>query len=399
MCFTGRYRLIWVQIPASPLVFKRGKMIKQWYATATIVGTIVGAGVLGLPYAISRAGFGVGVIHILVIAALMLILGLYLGEVILRTHGKHQLTGYAERYLGKWGKRLMAFSMVFGIYGALIAYLIGEGEVLAALFGGQPIFYTLIFFIAASSLVYVGVKSVSRSEFILSFIKIIILISLCAMLIPSVKTQNLTMATKDFFDLLFPFGVILFAFGGLMAIPEAREVLVRKEKKLKKAIIYAYLIPAIFYILFALVVVGATGAGTTELATIGLGLIGTKIFIFANVFAVLTLATPYLTLGLALQEMYEYDYKLKRPLAFLLSCVLPFALFLAGVRSFINTIAITGVIGIGLGGVLVVLMFWKAKKNYEREPEYTLRKNTWLGALLIAIILLGAAFEIWMALF
>ncbi len=374
-------------------------MNKQWYATATIMGTIVGAGILGIPYVIAKSGFFVGLVHIILIALFMMILSLYLGEVLLRTHGKHQLTGYAEKYLGKWGKRLMAFSMIFGLYGALIAYLIGEGEALSSIFGGQPLFYTVIFFIVASAFVYIGVKSVSKSELILSFIKIAILVSLCALIIPSVKIENLMPISSNVFNLLYPFGVILFAFSGIPAIVEAREVLAKNESLFKKSIIYAYTIPIPIYIIFALVVVGTTGAGTTELATAGLSLISKKILIFANLFAVLTLATPFLTLGLALQEMYEYDYKLKRQLAFVLSCVLPFVLFLAGIRSFVGVMGIAGALGPGLAAILIVLMFWKAKKKSERIPEYTIKKNFVLGLLLMLVFLLGAAYEIYAALF
>jgi amino acid permease len=374
-------------------------MNKQWYATATIMGTIVGAGILGIPYVIAKSGFFVGLVHIILISLFMMILSLYLGEIILRTHGRHQLTGYAEKYLGKWGKRLMMFSMIFGIYGALIAYLIGEGEALSAIFGGQPLFYTIIFFIAASSFIYIGVKSVSKSELFLSFIKIAILISLCALLIPSVKIENLMPVSSNLFNLLYPFGVILFAFSGIPAIVEAREVLAKNENLFKKSIIYAYTIPIIIYIIFTLVVVGTTGAGTTELATAGLSLISKKILIFANIFAVLTLATPFMTLGLALQEMYEYDYKLKRQLAFALSCVIPFVFFLAGIKSFVGVMGIAGALGPGLAAILIVLMFWKAKKKSERIPEYTIKKNVWLGLLLMLVFLLGAAYEIYIALF
>ena len=78
--------------------------------------------------------------------AALLLVNLMAGEIVLRTKKQHQLTGYAEKYLGKWGKRLMMFSMAFSIYGALTAYLIGEGEVLKAIFRwGDPLWYSIIF--------------------------------------------------------------------------------------------------------------------------------------------------------------------------------------------------------------------------------------------------------------
>ena len=130
------------------------KNFRLYEATATMVGSIIGAGILGIPYVVSQAGFLVGFINLVVLGVIVFVLYLYLGEIILRTPGKHQLTGYAERYLGVWGKRLMLVSMVFGIYGALIAYLLGVGQAVAALLGGNALFYSLIFLAIVATIIY-----------------------------------------------------------------------------------------------------------------------------------------------------------------------------------------------------------------------------------------------------
>src|SRR3989344_800615 len=91
-------------------------------AIATLAGTVIGAGILGIPYIVQKTGFMVGLAYIIIIGLSVMIVNLCLGEVVLRTEGKHQLTGYAQKYLGKYGKWLMTFSMVVGIYGALTAY-------------------------------------------------------------------------------------------------------------------------------------------------------------------------------------------------------------------------------------------------------------------------------------
>src|SRR3989338_1058820 len=101
---------------------------------STLVGIVIGAGIFAIPYVMAKAGFITGVINLLVLGSVTLLLYLYLGEIVLRTKGKCQLTGYAERYIGKKGEALMAFSLVFSTYGAMIAYLIGIGGSLEALF-------------------------------------------------------------------------------------------------------------------------------------------------------------------------------------------------------------------------------------------------------------------------
>ena len=69
-------------------------MVKHfWGAVATMIGTIIGAGVLGIPYVIAKAGFVTGIIVIVGLGLLMMLMFLYFGEVVLRTKGKHQMTG------------------------------------------------------------------------------------------------------------------------------------------------------------------------------------------------------------------------------------------------------------------------------------------------------------------
>ena len=84
-------------------------------AVATLVGTIIGAGVLAIPYSMKKAGFLTGLLILVVLSIAVLFLFLFVGEIVLRTKGNHQLTGYAEKYLGKTGKALMLFAVIFAI--------------------------------------------------------------------------------------------------------------------------------------------------------------------------------------------------------------------------------------------------------------------------------------------
>jgi amino acid permease len=102
--------------------------------TSILVGTCIGAGILGIPFVAAKAGFFTALIYIIAVGLITYLINMYLGEVSLRTKQKHQIVGYAEKYLGKRGKRLMEFATVFGIYAAIIAYMVGVGESLSFLF-------------------------------------------------------------------------------------------------------------------------------------------------------------------------------------------------------------------------------------------------------------------------
>jgi len=366
---------------------KRGERFFE--AVTILTGTVIGAGILGIPYVVARAGFYTGILVILGIGFAILMMNLFLGEIILSTKGKHQLTGYAEKYLGKVGKTLMCVAMFFGIYGALIAYLIGEGRALFEITGMfTPVFWSFMFFALMAALVFSGVKTIGKSEFILFIGIFIIVILISVSTFPHVNASNLV--GFDLKKMLLPYGAILFAYIGTAAIPEMSEILKKRKKWFKDAIVIGSVIPLGVYILFTFVVVGVNGLSTTEVASIGLGkAIGYHMIVFGNVFAIFLMATSFLTLALALMEMYNYDYGINKGVSWFLACFIPLFIFLGGVTSFIKTITIAGAVAGGIDGILIVLMFHKVKKMGEREPEYTVKPRMWLSFLLVLMFVVG----------
>ncbi len=360
-------------------------------AIATLVGTIIGAGILGIPYVIAQAGFWTGILDIVVLGGIVLLLYLYLGEVVLRTKGLHQLPGYAEKYLGKIGKRLMVFAMLFGNYGALIAYIIGVGAALTAIFGGSSLMYSLIFFAVMALIIYIGLKAVGESE--LAMLPFIIGVILFITIASISKIDVINFTSFNLSKVLIPYGVILFAFLGASAVPVMREQLIRNEKQLKKAILIGGLIPIVAYLIFAVAIVGVTGMTTTEVATIGLGtVIGKYMVIVGNLLAIITMSTSFLALGLALKEVYNYDYKLNKKLSWLLTVTPPLVIAVLGLTTFIKIIGLSGVIAGGVEGTLITLMALKAKKKGNRKPEYKIPINFLIAFILIAVFVFGAGY-------
>jgi len=369
-------------------------MRKLWYAAATIMGGVIGAGILGIPFVFAKAGILYGMINLAVVALLVLTVYLYMGEVMLRTNGIHQLTGYAEKYLGKIGKGLMAFALIFGIYGALIAYLLGIGDILTALLGGQPFFYITAIFIVFSALIYAGIKVVSKSEFLFSYLKIAVFATLIISMIAFFKFSNIHAAQFSLKTSLLPYGVVLFSLMAFPSLPEAREILVNEEKDMKKVLLISTLIPTIIYALFALFFIGVLGNNVGEVAILTLNSVGYLQFILGFVFAALAMTTAYLSLGLALQEMYEYDYKINHNISFLLTCIMPYVLIILGIKSFVRTLSMVGAVAGGLTAILIVLMFLESKKKGERHPEYVIKRHKILGWIIIVLFALGIVHEI-----
>ena len=371
-------------------------------AVATLVGFVVGAGILGLPYVFAQSGVLTGILSVLAIGLAVMILNLMIGETSLRTRASHQLVGYAERYLGENGKKLMLIFLLLGWYGAMIAYIIKTGQFLSALLNPiinlNPIYYSIIFALLGSYLVFKGLKIIEKTEFWMITLLFIILAVIAIFTIPSVQTQNITEFNLSQF--WFPFGVVLFAFGGAGAIPEMREELKNNKKLIKKAIIIGTIISAAIYILFPILIVGVTGLNTTDGAILGLGqAMGYKMLALGSLFGILTMTTSFIAIGLAIKEIFKFDYRDNEIQSSFLATVVPFItaiiiILLKIDNAFYRVIDLNGAIIYPLTSILFVIMFWRARKLGNRKPEYTLKFAKTLGITVILIFIAGFINEI-----
>lgn len=188
-----------------------------------------------------------------------------------------------------------------------------------------------------------------------------------------------------------PFGVILFSFLAFSAMPEVERVLSGQEKMMKKVIVIGMAIPFLVYFLFMFVVVGNFGINIQEIATLSLGR-------FFSILGVLTMFTAYFTLTLAIRDMFRFDFKLGRFNGWLLASLVPLVLFLAisifKLASFIDLLSFGGIVSGGLTGILVLLMNIKAKKLGNRKPEYSMKINWWIIALLSLVFILAVIGEL-----
>jgi tyrosine-specific transport protein len=366
----------------------KNKKIKSKFfpALAVLIGTTIGAGFLGIPYVISKAGFLPGVFFLAFIALIMLFVKLCLGEVSLRTRGNHQLAGYAEKYLGKTGKILMFFAMFFGIFSALVAYLIAEGQSLSYMIFGNlsyALYFSFLFWVIMACLTFIGLKALKRYDLIGMVFVLFIVAIILIFFAKDVRFGNLSYA--NFNNIFMPFGIILFSFLAFSAMPEVERVLVGQEKLMKKTIAFGILIPFIVYFLFSLVVVGSLGKNVPEIATLALG----RGF---AILGVLTMFTAFFTQSIAIRDMFRFDFKLGRFKGWFLALFIPLVLFLLiyffKFADFVKLLSIAGVVSGGGTGILVLLMNIRAKKLGNRKPEYSIHLG-WLIAILISIIFIG----------
>lgn len=358
-------------------------------AIATIVGTVFGAGILGLPYIFAKSGFLIGLLYLIIIGIVTTLMTLYTGEITLRTKKFWQLPGLTEFYLNKKAGYFVVALQIIGIYGALIAYLTGIGTSMQNLFGGSQLVYSTVFFLIFSVLVYKGLKSISISELIFSGLKITIVVFISLVMLSGVNINNLNKINIE--NVFLPYGVILFACLGYTVMPEIKEILKKDKKNIKKAVIIAMSICLGIYLLFSIVFVGNFGLNLSEIAIDNLT---GYLKYFGEAFVVFTLTTPFLALGLVLKDTFINDYKMGKKVSWFLACCIPYLIVLSGSLSFIRAISISGGIAGSLTGIMICMVLLKSRKKGECKPEYVVSGGKIPIYIISLIFLAGFIFEV-----
>lgn len=369
-----------------------GKDKKFFLASSVLAGSMVGVGIFALPYAFAQAGFWVSMGLLLVICLATVMVDFMYGEVILRTHAKHQLIGYAKLYLNPIFQKLLLLSIVLLGYVGLLAYIIISGDFLNTLlspFLFSPLAtYSLIFAVVLSLAVLRGLKTVSFIELFFCFLFAVIVGLIFVTGLPAIDSPNFFGFDKS--NLSLPYGVLLFAFGGLIGVPIQRQILIGRERELRPAIGFAVLFVALLYIAFITTVVGISGSATSTDAVSGLyQFLGDKIIILSSLFGIFAITTSFLMLASAMINTFCLDFGMRKFNAWVLVVLPPIVLFIAGIRSFIGVISLAGGVALALEQILVIFLYAKVKSRGDRVPEYSLNIPTWLLYILILIFTAG----------
>lgn len=360
-----------------------------------LVSMIIGVGFFALPYITLRTGFPLMLAYFLVLGTITIIIHLMFGKLALKTPDFKRFPGFVKFYLGKDIEKISLFSSIIGGLGGLLAYLIVGSTFLENLL--SPFFnigtnnYIFIYFALGAFFVFSGIKIISKLSFWLLGFFFLVLIAMFNNFSSMVQVNNLFLGSahtiKDFF---LPYGAVLYSVWGVSLIPEIEETLRGKKQLMGKTIFWATLVPMIVYLCFIYLILGLTGVNTTEMALVGLeSHIGPEIANLALILGTLTTFTSYVASGLVLKKVFMYDLKIKKELAWVITCFVPLIFLLAGLNNFIKTISLLGGIGLSIDGIFILLMY---KESINREKG-THRKYFWFSPLIV-IFILGIIYEL-----
>ena len=360
-------------------------------ASAALLGTMVGAGIFALPYAIAKSGVPIGLFWMISLAIVALITHIMFGEVVINTPGKHRLVGYVGIHLGRWQRGVQAFAAILGLMGGSLAYLILGGIFLSQLASPiivlHPTFWSVAMFLMVGVTVWKGANFMAKIDFWLSIGLVGVFLLLIAKNFANIEPANLL--TVNVGNAFLPYGIILFAFSGISAITEMKEIC-SKPSSLRKSIVYGTLGAVVLTILFTVTTVGVLGPATSPEAINGLAArFGGVIPMVGAAAGFLAVITSYIVFSLFLKEQFHYDFKWPQIWSWSGAVVVPFILFLMGIRSFGKVLEIVGSVLGGISGIFVCLAYLAVKKKH---PKKVLNVPRWVVSVLIFAYGAGALY-------
>ncbi|NOH51312.1 amino acid permease [Vibrio coralliilyticus] len=231
-------------------------------STLIIAGTTIGAGMLALPLASAGIGFTTSLIIMVALWALMAYTALLMVELHQHADASATLHTLAKQFLGKKGKWVASFSMLFLFYSLCAAYIAGGGAQFGeriSQFTGVEISgmtSTVIFTIVVAAVVTIGTGTVDKVNRVLFTIKLIAMAMVLTFLAPNVTESYLLSMPVEQGLVVAAIPVIFTSFGFHGSIPAIVNYLDGNTPSLRKAIIVGSSIPLIIYVFWQIVTLG-----------------------------------------------------------------------------------------------------------------------------------------------
>ena len=371
----------------------RGQL--RWRATLLLIGTIMGAGIFGVPAMIGEWGVAVSTIAFAVITILVLSAHLLYAEAVLANAKEARLEAEATKWLGKPVGFVAGAMQTLQIFGSNLAYLILGGEFLAMLMrvcgiDVPLIVWQIVFWFIGSIVVCFGLAIVMRAEAYLTWLLIaavILLIGAFAsqLVIEDVMRVALTLPERLTFE---PYGVILFALLGITPVPEVVDILGRRREDVFAAITRGTIVAAFLTYAFGvfgwLATSGMIGRDPSDL----IRYVPTPLALAIPLAGFLAIVTSYISTAFDLRNMFHLDYHFSDRLAWIVALGVPLALLFLTPRDFLGTISLVGAV-FGTSIATIVALMGYAAFARVRGKRKTLPEALWRDAV---PILTAAAF-------
>jgi tyrosine-specific transport protein len=358
-----------------------------------VAGTTIGAGMLAMPLASAGVGFGVTLVLLLSLWALMCYTALLLLEVYQHVPADTGLGSLALRYLGRYGQWLTGFSMLFLMYALTAAYVSGAGELLASSLSQwlnielPPAGGVLLFTAIGGGVICMGTALVDLFNRFLFSAKIVFLILMLVLLLPHIHQMNLLTLPLQQGLALSAIPVIFTSFGFHGSVPSIVSYMNGDVRKLRRIFVIGSFIPFVAYIFWQLATLGSiespvfnallgNHAGLNGLLQAIREVVATPhVELAVHLFADLALATSFLGVALGLFDYLADLFQRKNSISGRLQTgavtflpPLAFALFYP--KGFVMAL---GYAGVALAVLALIIPSLLTMKSRQQHPQAAYR--------------------------
>lgn len=337
-----------------------------------VAGTTVGAGILAIPAVTHEAGFFAAAITCILCWIYMVVTGLLIAEVNVKTmcelgSGGVSLVSMATRTLGTIGVQITCWSYIFIHYALLVAYVARSSDILTNILGIPVWECASLFSILLGSLCYFGsqqligaVNGVLVSGILISFA------ALVAVAAGDLHWDALLKANLQAIPASIPIIALSFVYQNV--VPVLCTNLEGDLKKIRTSVVLGTAIPLGLFLIWNAVILGTISTpetGTDKIADPLQALLATNGVVgpIVGAFSLLAIATSYIGFVLGLSDFLADLLKLpsdrNRPLPYLLTLFPPLILSLLDPDIFFKALDFAGTYGVlVLFGILPAAMTW-----------------------------------------
>lgn len=367
-------------------------------AVAIMVGYVIGIGMFGLPFVVSKAGILAFFLFLVIFGVIQYFIHLIYANLIIATSSFHRMPGYARIYLGRAGEIAVFIAKMVGNLGALLAYIIITGifahELLHSFIGGSEFLYGSILFLIGAIIVFFGINIIAKTELLMFLFLLIVVILIAWKGQGAIIISNYNILDWKYF--LVTYGVMLMALDGNGAVPIVAKILKKDAHLIKKAIRWGgSIIPILIISIFTLTIVGISGNNTTPDALVGVrAVLNDGVIFFSLIFGILTMVTSFLLVAESIKETLWWDFGVNKYIAWFLAVFIPYFFYILGVRNLTKVIGFAGGVAGGISAIILILVFRQMKKDDKKIIIFKYKSNNALLYFLIGIFVCGISYEL-----
>ncbi len=355
------------------------------YASLGLVGTIIGAGIFGLPAAFSAVGFWPGTILFWLLATAVLLTHLLFAGLLMHENKRMRLTGLVSRHLDPFFHVVASLTYPLQLVASIFAYLILGGEffsIIAHALGIQaPVgLWQVIFWIGGGVTILFGMKAVAKVNSFATSAKMVTVLLAVVVAWPLVDLAVVTSPRSV--QWFLPFGIFLYSLSGLSSVGEVVELTRKNKREAYWAVGIGSFVSALLSWMFGVTLYLAARGFPIRTVPEIVSVLPSGWALLVPVLGLLAVMTAYLNIAEDLKETLDLDFRLNAQQAIAVALGLPLLMLITFSRDFLGTIGFIGSVFVGINGLMICAMAFKA---FEKER----RASTKLLGLFVIVMLSG----------